>query len=126
MKNARKIALATLSVLVMGNVLGTFAGCGNSEGEKVDHSKTQFNIGNYNGGYGDAWINKAADMFEKRYANTSFEAGKTGVQIWITNGKDEYSTYQFYETISGLPQDFFVAPAPREEILENKLLISLF
>ena len=126
MRNVRKMAWAVLSVLMIGNALGTFAGCGNNgTEEKVDHSKTQFNIGNFDGGYGHAWIEKAADMFEKRYENTSFEDGKKGVQIWISNAKEEYSSYQFYETIAGLPQDFFIAPVPRAEIIENKLLISL-
>ena len=125
MKKMRSIALATLSVLVMGNALGMATGCGSSQGRAVDHSKTQFHIGNFDGGYGHAWIEQAAKLFEERYAEVHFEEDKTGVQIWISNAKEEYSSYQFYETIAGLPQDFFVAPIPRAEIIESNLLISL-
>lgn len=125
MKKFKGLALATLSVITMTNALGVFAGCGGDETEKVDPNKTQFYIGNFDGGYGHDWISQAEKMFEERYAGKSFEPGKTGVQIWINNGKDEYQGYQFYTTISGLEQDFFVAPSPREEIINNKLLISV-
>lgn len=57
--------------------------------EKVDHSKTQLNVSNFNGGYGDEWLYKAKYRFEEKYAETSFEEGKTGVQVWIDNNKDQ-------------------------------------
>ena len=126
MKKMRSIAVVAGSILIASNVLGLLAGCSDNRNvEKVDHTKTQFHIGNFDGGYGHAWIEKAADLFEERYAEKEFESGKKGVQIWINNAKDEYSEYIFYQTIAGLPQDFFVAPIPRAEITDNKLLISL-
>ena len=126
MKKMRSIAVVAGSILIASNALGLLAGCSNNRNiEKVDHTKTQFHIGNFDGGYGHAWIEKAADLFEERYAEKEFESGKKGVQIWINNAKDEYSEYIFYQTIAGLPQDFFVAPIPRAEITDNKLLISL-
>lgn len=65
---------------------GTLAACGVADGEKIDKSKTQLYVGNYKGGYGDAWLRGAKKRFEALYKDKSFEAGKTGVQIVIDNG----------------------------------------
>lgn len=123
MRKFRSMALATLSIMTMANVLSVAAGCKDDSG--VDPNKTQFYIGNFDGGYGHDWIEQAAKKFEEKYAGKSFESDKTGVQIWINNGKAEYEGYNFYTTISGLEQDFFVAPQPREEIINNELLIPI-
>lgn len=123
MKKLRSVALAVLSVMAMTNVMSVASGC--QKKSEVDPNKTQFYIGNFDGGYGHDWIDQAQKKFEKEYANVSFEEGKTGVQIWRSDLKDEYQGYQFYTTISGLEQDFFIAPVPREEIIDDELLIPI-
>lgn len=119
----KNVVLATLALATVANVCVVSTACGG--GRAVDWSKTQFQVGNFNGGYGQVWIEEAAAIFEERYKDVVFEEGKTGVQIWVTPGKEEYQGYEFYTKISGMPQDFYVAPQPREEIINDKLLISL-
>jgi ABC-type glycerol-3-phosphate transport system substrate-binding protein len=121
--NLKKVFGVSMSVLMMSTTL-PLAAC-QPEGEKVDPNKTQFHIGNFDGGYGHTWLEQAVEKFEKKYENESFESGKTGVQIWINNAKDEYNSYEFFTTISGLEQDFFVAPQPRDEIINGELLIPI-
>ena len=55
------------------------------EDEKVDTTKSQLYIGNCNGGLGFAWLEEVANAFEEKYAETSFEEGKMGVQVIIDN-----------------------------------------
>ena len=53
----------------------------------VDATKSQLYVSNFNGGAGFEWLNKLAARFEEDFADTSFEEGKTGVQVRITNHK---------------------------------------
>lgn len=53
--------------------------------EKIDETKSQLYIFNYDGGFGTDWLNEAKKRFEQKYADVSFEEGKTGVQLWIDN-----------------------------------------
>lgn len=85
----RKVITVLLSV-----ILGLFTfgatGCGGlfiDGGEEIDTTKTQLYVNNYNGGVGTEWLNAAADRFEEKYASTSFEEGRTGVQILINPTK---------------------------------------
>ena len=63
----------------------SFTGCKRETLEKFDPTKTQLYIGNFNTGFGDAWIYAAKKRFEAFYADTSFEEGKKGVQIYVSN-----------------------------------------
>ena len=94
MKNLRKL---TTAVLAMTMCFSMFAGCGGGNGgtgvgveEKVDKTRTQLYIGNYNGGYGYEWLQSLKIRFENFYDGVSFEEGKTGVQVLIDNKKEEY------------------------------------
>ncbi|MBQ7642470.1 MAG: hypothetical protein IJS67_01070 [Clostridia bacterium] len=74
----------------------TVVSCGGDEewGEsvkEVDEKKTQFYIGNYDGGLGHTWLEKIIANFEEDYKDYSFEEGKKGVQIYISNKKEEFS-----------------------------------
>ena len=53
--------------------------------DKIDETKTQLRISNYQGGFGRVWLDNAAARFEEKYKNESFEPGKTGVEIHITS-----------------------------------------
>lgn len=55
------------------------------ERRTIDETKTQLYVFNYDGGFGSDWLDTAIDRFEERYADRSFEAGKTGVQVWLEN-----------------------------------------
>lgn len=80
----RKSIFALVMAVVM--MLTLFAGCGSKE-TKVDSTKTHLNILCYDGGIGFEWAKNAAKRFEEKYANVSFEEGKMGVVIDITNDK---------------------------------------
>lgn len=79
-----KKILAAMLTLIMTVSL---AACGNGIGvkttEKVDDSKTTLYVGNFAGGVGDEWLKSAIEKFEEKYADTSFEEGKKGVQVII-------------------------------------------
>ena len=80
-----------------------FAACDPSENpsgveEKIDPYRTQLFVGNYNGGYGDAWLKAAKIRFEEEYKNESFEANKTGVQLIIDNKKEEFKDFDRLST----------------------------
>ena len=57
--------------------------CGNRDngGIKINESQTQLYVSFYAGGIGTEWFNEAVRGFEAKYAETSFEEGKKGVQI---------------------------------------------
>lgn len=63
-------------------------GCSSGEKtEKIDTSKTQLYVFNYDGGFGSNWLASVKKDFEEKYADSSFEEGKKGVQIMIHNEK---------------------------------------
>lgn len=75
----KKIVAMTLAVVTAVSM----AGCGAKRTNEVDSSKTTLYVGNFNGGIGDEWLKSAIAKFEEKYADTSFEDGKKGVQILI-------------------------------------------
>ena len=91
----KKILCNLMALVTLGSVCA-LAACGGMQGgvnEKVDETRTQLYIGNYNGGYGDAWLKAAKVRFELAYKEVPFETGKTGVQIIIDNKKEEYKDF---------------------------------
>ena len=103
MKNAiKKLISATLAAAAVFS----FTACGNNnnDGGKVDAEKTQIWIRSYTAGYGDEWLTAIEDSFEKKYADVSFEDGKTGVQVHhdgemfdnITVAQMEQSKYDIF------------------------------
>lgn len=85
--NGRIAALAMASLTVC-----TTAACGQVVVNPADKTKTQVQISAYEAGYGTDWLENFADEFEKRYAETSFEEGKVGVQVSVNWNQDSYET----------------------------------
>ena len=81
----KKSIFAWAMAIVM--VISLLAGCGGGGSSKVDSTKTHLSILCYDGGIGFEWAKNAAKRFEEKYANVSFEEGKMGVVIDITNDK---------------------------------------
>ena len=75
-------------------------------GGDVDNTKTQLKVSNYEGGYGRAWLDNAISRFEAKYANTSFEEGKTGVQVHVDSAKDGKAGETFLSSVANT--DFHV------------------
>ncbi len=77
MKRVLAVALAAAAALGC-------AACRGDDGEnggKIDSTKSQLYVRYYNGGVGRTWIDNVISMFEKEYAEVSFETGKKGVEI---------------------------------------------
>lgn len=67
----------------------SFAACGKYGGGMKDNSgKTTLYVGNYDAGIGHEWLSAVAADFEREYATTVFQEGKTGVHVEIDNDKD--------------------------------------
>ena len=58
-------------------------GCSGSGGYQEVEGKTNIRVATYNGGVGKAWLEAAARAFEAKFADESFEEGKTGVAIHV-------------------------------------------
>ena len=59
----------------------TMTACGG--GTVGDPTKTQLWVFNYDGGWGRSWLDSIKTDFEEKYADVSFEEGKTGVQVQV-------------------------------------------
>lgn len=87
MKLKTKIA-AVLACVAAVTPLTACGGGGNEGEEKIDPSRTQIYVYNFNGGYGSEWISSLKKRFEAEYAERDdIEEGKKGVQVMITNKK---------------------------------------
>ncbi len=83
MKNIfKKVGCILIAVLIAIGCVG----CGDGN-NGIDNSKTQLYISNFNGGVGTEWLYKVIDRFTEKYKDTSFEDGKTGVQIHVEKHK---------------------------------------
>ena len=102
MKNVKKL-VSVIATVVM--TVGCMAGCGGSKtapggtDEQKDDSKTQLIVATFDGGLGVEWIKEAGKRFEEKFADTSFEEGKKGVQVSVLK-----STNYSGETILGTLQ----------------------
>lgn len=102
----KKIKSVLALLLATATMLGTVA-CGGS-----DSSKTELKVVIYEGGYGYEWIYDSIKRFEEKYANESFETGKTGVVVKAEHTKDvnestmNSSGYDIYFANSVVPRDY--------------------
>lgn len=77
----KKQLCVLLSVVI---TLAGLTGCGRREVEETNKDKTQLTIGVFDGGLGSEWVYTLKKRFEKKYENYSFEEGKKGVEIKVT------------------------------------------
>lgn len=117
---AKRIVCTIASLLF---ILPVLSSC--SDRLKIDPTKTQLYLGNYNGGYGYQWVEESIEIFEDIYKDISFEDGKVGVEVVLMNQKDEFEGYNFFLTINSMIYDVFLAPTPRDEIVRDKLILGL-
>lgn len=86
----RKIFSVALSAMMLASCVG-IAACGGTSGTGDETGdtigKTNIYVATYNGGIGMDWLNEAADRFEAKHANTSFEDGKMGVAVHVEESK---------------------------------------
>ena len=98
------------------------AGC-SKPGEKIDATKTQIYVANYNGGVGTEWLEKAKTRFEAAYAeSTDFEEGKKGVQVVIDPSQSYRDTANFSTLAANKNYVFFTEAVNIDELMRQNLL----
>lgn len=95
----KKLTARILSLALCATLGSTsFAACGGGTSEEqIDASKSQLYVNTFYAGLGDQWLKDFKTAFETKYAETSFEDGKKGVQVVI-----DYSYSSGYEIVQGL------------------------
>lgn len=83
----KKFVALFLAVMVSVSAL-SFTGC-KKDVEKIDETKTQLYVSNFDAGIGRTWIEALGDAFETDFATYSFEEGKTGVQVIIDHNRTD-------------------------------------
>lgn len=80
--------VAAISMAACGN------GGNNNNSTKDDPTKTKLNVFTYKAGYGDEWLYRLEDAFEKAFADVSFEEGKKGVQVEHVSDMRQFNAAQ--------------------------------
>ena len=122
MKMKKVVAAILVAVMTM-----SVAGCGAKRTNEVDENKTTLYVGNYAGGIGDEWLMSAIAKFEEKYADVSFEEGKTGVQVLIgDNNKTSMIGTELVKLVSN-PQNevFFPETVSYYEWVEKGLMYDI-
>ena len=89
------VALTSVTALVS---------CGKVDEEEEDETKTQLRIKYTNGGFRSDWLDKLCDEFVEAFKDTSFQEGRTGVQIIKEYDKKNTG----YESIRGNANHLFI------------------
>lgn len=89
-------ALFTALVLTLG--LAACGGFDRGDGDDYDPTKTYLQIGNFDGGLGDAWLRTVADEYERLNPD---------IRIKINNKKDEYGDATLIENMDSYGNDLY-------------------
>ena len=92
-----------VSAILAFSVIASVCACGGDSGggknkKKYDPNKTQIQVFVYLAGYGDDWLYSLENAFEKKYADRSFEDGKTGVQVWHTGDMKDFNATEIQQS----------------------------
>ena len=85
------------ALILSGLTAFSLTACGNNtsdDGKVPDWAKnaTQIHVQNFPGGIGRKWLDEAAERFQETNKDTSFETGKKGVYIDVSNTQADSST----------------------------------
>lgn len=108
------------SILLVFSVLSLISlnSCRDREGNlNINKDKTQLYVGVYEGGLNSGSLYKVASEFEEKYANISFETGKTGVEVVFLDGR--YSD-TMHTTMSDDIEDLYFDTAASSLYLHSK------
>ena len=100
MKSKKMLVLSAVALASMASLVG----CGKSDVEEDDETKTQLRIKYTNGGFGSEWLDKLCDEFTEAFADVSFQSGRKGVQIIKEYDKKNTG----YESIRGNSNHIFI------------------
>lgn len=106
-KSIKKLLCLTLSCALLSSIALPMAGCQREENvnnrftEEEKKNMSQLVVGVYDGGFGTTWADSIAAEFEKKFANYSFEPGKTGVYVDVQGKKSGYDPNTLKANIQG-------------------------
>lgn len=114
--------LLAASILVSAAISPMLSGCSlsHTKGGEIDASKTQLEIGNMDRGLGDQWLNAVIDKFENAYADYEGEDGKVGVQVIVTNKKEEFVSGTLAVNMPYNEMDVYIVANSEYTMLYNK------
>lgn len=92
MRKISKMLKRTICLAMVATLTLSGAACGGRGGEGVDGGKSQLYIGSWNGDFHLTWLTEIADRFMVENAETEFEPGKKGVQVWVNPGSYVYDS----------------------------------
>lgn len=107
MKKFNKTVKATACIAMAAALALSGAACGGRGDEQVDAEKSQLYIGSWNGDFHLTWLTEIAERFMAENAETEFEPGKKGVQVWVNPGSYTYDSVA--TSISGDTNDIIVS-----------------
>ncbi len=118
----KKITKVLAFVVTGISCLSAFAGCGGDDGIKIDHTKTQLYLNNYDAGIGRTWVESIGAAFEKDFADYSFEPDKKGVQVLYSHNR-VMSGVTLESSIASSPDNiFFTESLDYPSLVTKKLL----
>jgi len=127
MKKQTKKLLALVCALTCAS--SAFVGCdemGITSQVEIDENKTQLYVGNFDGGMGSRWLDEYKKGFEEMYKDTSFEAGKKGVQVVVLNDKVTYKGSNIISTMDRSAVNvFFTEGFGYYQAIEDGLLLDI-
>ncbi len=100
--------------LVAASILGV-SGCG-QHGQQVNKDKTQLYVGLYNGGWGNDWLYKAKEGFEKKFDK---------YEIVITPKKDDYEYSYLKDAIKSDPNDMYITACSYYNYMQDKTILDI-
>lgn len=110
--------------LLVGAMSFSMIGCGAKRSESIDKNKTTVYVGNFLGGVGDEWLKDAIEKFEEKFATTSFEEGKKGVQLIISeNNRTTTGGTELLDLMKSSKTDiYFTESVPYYDLINKGLL----
>ena len=106
--NILKSCALFVSICTVGGLAASITSCTREggRGEKIDSSRTQIYVKNFQGGYGNKWLYAGKAKYEELHAKDSYESGKTGVQIIIADQKNT-PTFDEIKSKNGTSELYF-------------------
>lgn len=121
--NLKKISAIFIGISC---IFGSAAGCSSQPGltEKIDPTRTQIYVYNFDGGYGSEWLASLKQRFEEYCKDDSWEEGKKGVQIFVNNQKTVAAALET-QLFDNRDEVYFIEHAYYYDLYSKGLLLDL-
>ena len=116
----KRILSSIMAAIICCSLLSLF-GCGGLGDVGIDSGKTQIYVSNYNGGYGDEWLQNLKKKFEEQYVDYKLN-DKIGVQVIINNHKSPATELN---SLSGSKNEIFYLSADYYKEVSRDLFMNI-